>query len=135
MPYFIPANINKASLLREDNHNAEAAEVLTNVIGSVYQKDYVMSVLQRGIAYRMLGKLPLALNDFNTVLLYDPHNIQNLSNLALVNFQMRFVHEALFYAKLGLEEASKQNLHTCDSDLNWVLNTINSVDNATDLQV
>lgn len=135
MPYFMPANINKASLLREDNLNEEAAEVLSNVIGSVYHKDYVMSVLQRGIAYRMVGKLPLALNDFNTVLLYDPHNIQNLSNLALVNLQMHFFEDALFYAKLGLEEAAKQNLHTCDSDLNWVLNTLNNISGTSNSHV
>lgn len=32
MPYFYESNINKASLLREDGKNEEAAEVLTKVI-------------------------------------------------------------------------------------------------------
>lgn len=65
----------------------------------------------------------------------DPHNIQNLSNLALVNLQMHFFEDALFYAKLGLEEAAKQNLHTCDSDLNWVLNTLNNISGTSNSHV
>ena len=69
----------------------------------------------------------MALNDFNMVLLYDPHNVQNLSNLSLTYYAMRFFNEAVFFAKLGLQEAEKQNLHDCDSDFNAVIVNVNAM--------
>ncbi len=127
MPYFYQSNINKASLLREDNKDEEAAEVLTKVINASLPCDFIMAVLQRGIAYRLQGKMPLALNDFNMVLLYDPHNVQNLSNLSLTYYAMRFFNEAVFFAKLGLQEAEQQNRHDCDSDFNAVIVNVNGM--------
>ena len=124
MPYYYQSNINKAGLLREDNKNAEAAEVLTKVIEATQIPDYVMAILQRGIAYRLQGLMPQALNDFNTVLLYQPHNIQNLSNLAQTYFAMRFFNEAMHFAGLGLKEANKQNWHLCDVEFSEVINRI-----------
>ena len=127
MPYYYQSNINKAGLLREDNKNAEAAEVLTKVIEATQVPDYVMAILQRGIAYRLQGLMPQALNDFNTVLLYQPHNIQNLSNLAQTYFAMRFFNEAMHFAGLGLKEANKQNLHHCDVEFSEVINRIKAM--------
>lgn len=127
MPYSYQSNINKAGLLREDNKNAEAAEVLTKVIEATQIPDYVMAILQRGIAYRLQGLMPQALNDFNTVLLYQPHNIQNLSNLAQTYFAMRFFNEAMHFAGLGLKEANKQNLHHCDVEFSEVINRIKAM--------
>lgn len=86
-----------------------------------------MAILQRGIAYRLQGLMPQALNDFNTVLLYQPHNIQNLSNLAQTYFAMRFFNEAMHFAGLGLNEANKQNWHHCDVEFSEVINRIKAM--------
>lgn len=127
MPYFYESNINKASLLREDNKNEEAAEVLTKVIEATFRPEFIMAVLQRGIAYRLEGQMPQALNDFNTVLLYQPHNVQNLSNLAQTYYAMRFFNEASHFAALGLKEAQIQNRHDCDAEFSEVINRINAM--------
>lgn len=127
MPYFYESNINKASLLREDNKNEEAAEVLTKVIEATFRPEFIMAVLQRGIAYRIVGKMPQALNDFNTVLLYQPHNVQNLSNLAQTYYAMGFFNEASHFAALGLKEAEIQNRHDCDAEFSEVINRINAL--------
>ena len=63
----------------------------------------------------------MALNDFNTGLLYAPYNIQNLSNLSQTYFAMGYLNEAHFYAQLGLKEAQKQDNHFCDMEFNNVL--------------
>ena len=127
MPYFYDSNINKAALLREDNKNAEAAEVLTNVIEPTFRPEFIMAILQRGIAYRLIGKMPQALNDFNTVLLYQPHNVQNLSNLSVAHFSMGHINEALYFDHIGLEEAEQQNRHDCDAEFNEVINRIDAM--------
>lgn len=121
MPFFYESNINKASLLREDNKNEEAEGVLSKVIGVTFNENFIMAILQRGITYRLQNKLPMALNDFNTVLLYAPYNIQNLSNLSQTYFAMGYLNEAHFYAQLGLKEAKKQDNHFCDMEFNDVL--------------
>ncbi len=126
MPFFFPANINKAALLREENNNAEAAEVLSKVIGDTISSDVLMAILQRGICYRLQGKIPQALNDFNMVLLYEPKNVQNLSNLAEIYLRMGYFKEAMYFAKQGLEEANSQGRHDCDSDLQNVVKCIYS---------
>lgn len=130
MPYFYQANINKAALLYDEGKNSEAEEVLNKVIGMTFHKDFIMSVLQRGIAYRQEGKLPMALNDFNTVLLYDSHNIVNITNLSTTYFSMGFAKEALFYAKLGMVEGQIQNIHTYDDELQFVIRQLNKHDNS-----
>ena len=127
MPFFYDSNINKAALLREDNKNAEAAEVLTNVIEPTFRPEFIMAILQRGIAYRLIGKMPQALNDFNTVLLYQPHNVQNLSNLSVAHFSMGHINEALYFAHIGLDEAEQQNRHDCDAEFNEVINRIDAM--------
>ena len=121
MPFFYQSNINKASLLREDNKNEEAESVLSKVIGGTFNEDLIMAILQRGITYRLQNKLPMALNDFNTVLLYAPYNIQNLSNLSQTYFAMGYLNKAHFYAQLGLKEAQKQDNHFCNMEFNNVL--------------
>lgn len=130
MPYFYQANINKAALLYDEGKNSEAEEVLNKVIGMTFHKDFIMSVLQRGIVYRQEGKLPMALNDFNTVLQYEPHNIQNITNLSITYFSMGLTKEALFYAKLGMVEGQVQNIHNCDDELQFVIRQLNKHDNS-----
>jgi tetratricopeptide (TPR) repeat protein len=127
MPYFYKANINKASLLREESKNDEAIEVLTKVIEATYNLDYIMAVLQRGIAYRLVGKMPQALNDFNTVLSFQPHNVQNLSNLSCTHYSMGHINEAEYFAQIGLDEAKTQNQHDCDAEFNEVIRRINAI--------
>lgn len=82
--------------------------MLTNVIEPTFRPEFIMAILQRGIAYRLIGKMPQALNDFNTVLLYQPHNVQNLSNLSVAHFSMGHINEALYFAHIGLDEAEQQ---------------------------
>ena len=123
-PLFFKAYINKAALLREQGKEAEASEVLNEIVKPMFDTEYIMGIEQRGIAYRQTGELPKALNDFNFVLFYNPHNIQNLSNLAMVNLQMNNLGNADYYARIGLQEAEKQNNHSCDGDFYVVQQTL-----------
>lgn len=128
-PRMFIANINKASILRSQGKDAEAAEVLNQIVAPMLPPDFIMGIEQRGIAYRLIGELPKALNDFNYVLFYEPHNIQNLSNLALVNLQMNNLGNADYYARKGLQEADVQNNHSCDGDFYVVQQTVINIKN------
>ena len=123
-PLFIRAYINKAALYRECNKELEAAEVLDKVVATVYNEDFLMAVLQRGIAYRMTNNIPFALNDFLFVLTFDSNNVQNLSNLASVYFAMGNFVEAQYYARLGLAQSEKQDKHFCDKEMQEILSRI-----------
>ncbi len=121
-PTFMKAYINKAAVYRDDKKDNEAIDILNNVISPVYNEDFLMAVQQRGISYRLTGKLTLALNDFNFVSLFLPENIQNISNLAITHLSMGHYMEALSFGNLGLEKAKVQNRHFCDAELNFVIN-------------
>lgn len=123
-PMFIPAYINKAAIMREQGNEAEAAELLDKVLTPIFNDDIINAILQRGIANRLTNNFPKALNDFCTVLLYRPHLVQNLSNLALTYMEMGYLREAGYYAQLGLDEANRQNKHACDGDLFQVQQTV-----------
>ena len=116
-PSFFPGYINKAAILREQGKEAEAVEVLGQIITPMFNDDIVTAILQRGIAYRVTNNLPKALNDFRTVLFHRPHDVLNLSNLALTYLDMGLLNEADYYAKQGLMEAKRQNDHRWDGDL------------------
>lgn len=119
-PLFFMAYINKAAVLRGQGKNTEAIEELNKVASFIFLPDFLMAIEQRGIAYRLTKNPPRALNDFNFVLLFDPHNVQNLCNLALTYFEMQNLREADYYARIGLEEATKQNRHDCDGEMQMV---------------
>ena len=121
-PAFIKAYINKAALYREDKRDKEAISILNQVICPVYNEELLMAVEQRGIAYRLTGQFPQALNDFKFVLLFSPDNVQNLSNLAMTCLKMGQFNEAIHYGLLGLEQAKEQKMHICDADLETVVN-------------
>lgn len=127
MPYFHQARINKASILRDEGKNEEAAEELTKVIKTFLHEDYIMAILQRGIAYRLQGKMPFALIDFQMVLFLESHNVQNLSNLSMTYLSMGFINEAAFAAQEGLKEAKKQGKHDCDNEFGEVLLRIDAM--------
>ena len=116
-PSFFPGYINKAAILREQGKETEAVEVLGQIITPMYNDDIIMAILQRGIAYRVTNNQPKALNDFRTVLFHRPHDVLNLSNLALTYLDMGLLNEADYYAKQGLMEAKRQNDHRWDGDL------------------
>ena len=123
-PGFFMAHINKAAILREQGKETEATEELNKVTEFIFNKDLLMAIEQRGITYRLTQNLPMALNDFNFVLLFDPHNVQNLTNLANTYLQMQNIREAEYFSRVGLEEAKKQNNHTCDGELQLVQQTV-----------
>lgn len=123
-PLFIPAHINKAAALRGQGKELEAVEELNKVTEKIYTPDFLMAVEQRGIAYRITMNLPKALNDFNFVLLFAPHNVQNLCNLALTYMGLQNLREADYYSRIGLEEANRQNMHDCDGEMMTVQQTI-----------
>ena len=123
-PSFMLARINKAAVYRDSGQETAAIEELDKVISPLFDNDFVMAVLQRGIAYRMTNQYPLALNDFHFVLTYAPHNIQNLANLSHVALAMKRFQEASYYAKTALEEAERQNEHTCDAECLAILNEL-----------
>ena len=128
-PFMFNAYINKASILRSQGKETEAAEVLNQIVAPMFHPDIILGIEQRGIAHRQTGDLPKALNDFNFVLFYDPHNIQNLCNLAMVNLQMNSLGNADYFARVGLQEAEKQNNHTCDGDFFVVQQAIVNIQN------
>ena len=128
-PLFFRSYINKAAILRSQGKEAEAAEVLNKIVKPLFDPEFIMGIEQRGIAYRLTGELPKALNDFNFVLFYEPHNIQNLSNLAMVNLQMNNLGNADYYARIGLQEAERQNNHSCDGDFYTVQQTLLNIRN------
>lgn len=128
-PHMYMANINKASILRSQGKESEAAEVLNQIVVPMLPPDFIMGIEQRGIAYRLIGELPKALNDFYYVLFYEPHNIQNLSNLAMVNLLMNNLGDADYYARKGLQEADVQNNHSCDGDFYVVQQTLLNIQN------
>lgn len=128
-PLFFRSYINKAAILRSQGKEAEAAEVLNKIVKPLFAPEFIMGIEQRGIAYRLTGELPKALNDFNFVLFYEPHNIQNLSNLAMVSLQMNNLGNADYFARIGLQEAEKQNNHSCDGDFYVVQQTLLNIQN------
>lgn len=128
-PLFYHSYINKAAILRGQGKEAEAAELLNEIVKPIFDKDFIMGIEQRGIAYRQTGELPKALNDFNFVLFYEPHNIQNLSNLAMLSLQMNSLGDAGYFARVGLQEAEKQNNHSCDGDFYVVQQTLFNIQN------
>ena len=119
-PYFYKAYINKAAILRSQGKEDEAAEVLNNILSPAFDPEFLQGIEQRGIALRLTGDFPKALNDFNFVLFYNPHDVQNLCNLALTHFSMYNIREADYYVDLGLAEAERQNNHSCDGDFHMV---------------
>lgn len=127
MPYFHQARINKASILRDEGKNEEAAEELTKVIKTFLHEDYIMAILQRGIAYRLQAKMPYALIDFQMVLFLEPHNVQNLSNLSMTYLSMGLINESAFTAQEGLKEAKKQGKHDCDNEFREVVLRIDAM--------
>lgn len=128
-PLFFRSYINKAAILRSQGKEAEAAEVLNQIVKPMFDREFIMGIEQRGIAYRLSGDLPKALNDFNFVLFYEPHNIQNLSNLAMVSLQMNNLGNADYFARIGLQEAEEQNNHSCDGDFYMVQQTLLNIRN------
>lgn len=128
-PHLYAAYINKASILRSQGKEAEAAEVLNQIVTRLLPTDFLMGIEQRGIAYRLTGELPKALADFNYVLFHEPHNIQNLCNLAIVSLQMNNLGNADYYARTGLKEAQLQDNHTCDGDFYMVQQTLLNIQN------
>lgn len=123
-PNLFMAYINKAAILREQGKEIEAIETLERIVMPMFNDDFVMAILQRGIAYRITNNHPKALNDFRTVLFHRPHNVQNLCNLALVYLDMGFLNEADYYVRVGLEEAQKQNDHRYDGDFYQVQQSV-----------
>lgn len=123
-PIFFKPYINKAAVLRSQGKEAEATAVLEQIVKPMFDPEFIMGIEQRGITYRQTRNLPKALNDFNFVLFLEPHNVQNLCNLALVSLEMNNFGDADYYANIGLQEAEKQNNHSCDGDFHVVLQTL-----------
>lgn len=128
-PHFYKSYINKAAVLRSQGREAEATEVLEQIVKPMFDREYIMGIEQRGITYRLTGDLPKALNDFHFVLFHDPHNVQNLCNLALVSLQMNNLGDADYYARTGLQEAATQDNHSCDGDFYVVQQTLLNIQN------
>lgn len=116
-PTMLNARINIASIYRERKDNIAARNELDIAIGFGVHQDYIMALIQRGICSRLLGENASALIDFEHAYCFDPHNVQNLTNLAIVHLNVGEATKALEFVKKGKEEADKQNIHTCDTDL------------------
>lgn len=128
-PLFYQSYINKASILRSQGKENEAMEVLEQIVVPRFDPEYIMGIEQRGITYRQTHNLPKALNDFNFVLFFDPHNVQNLCNLASISLEMNELGNADYYSRIGLQEAKNQNNHTCDGDFHVIQQTLLNIKN------
>lgn len=128
-PLFFKSYINKASVLRSQGKESDATDVLEQIVKPMFDHDFIMGIEQRGITYKMTRDLPKALNDFNFVLFHDPHNVQNLCNLALVSLEMNNLSNADYYSRIGLQEAERQNNHACDGDFYMVRQMLLNIQN------
>ena len=119
-PMFVKAYINKAALLRDDGKNLEAIEELNRVIEPVFNSEFLMAILQRGISYRLTNNQPRALADFLFVSIFQPDDLQNLTNLAETYCDMGYYREAKYYAELAMDLAKQRKNKAFDIELQSV---------------
>lgn len=126
-PFFMPAAINLAMIYRDRNENDKALKVLSSIVEGNFNEEFKNVVIQRGVCLNFANRPYDALNDFLWVKRYAPNNIQNLSNLALTCLKVGKFLDAEFYALRGLEQATMQNNHTCNSDFDNVLSVVSQI--------
>ncbi len=109
-PQFIPAKINLAANLRNQNRNVEAEQVLTELINTAaYNQDFINAIIQRGECSLINGNHPGALNDFNLAYVYCPTNVLTLLRLSQLNMKFTQLEKSLQFARLGIAESQRQN--------------------------
>ena len=120
-PFFFKARINKAATFKDQGKYEQAIDEYTKVVTEGVVQDVVMSLVERGYDYRQIGLSSLALLSHQQAFFLDPHNLQNLVNLAICYFNLAFPHLAYEFTLQAYYEATIQNNHEFDNDLNNLL--------------
>jgi tetratricopeptide (TPR) repeat protein len=101
--------------------NEKAINEYTKVITEGVNHDYVMALVERGYNYRQMNQVAMALLSFQQAFFLDPHEIQNLCNLAICYSALGAHHMAYEFVLQGLYEVELQNNHQWENDLMQVL--------------
>ncbi len=120
-PIFYRARLNKAATYKQMGENEKAINEYTKVITEGVNHDYVMALVERGYNYRQMNQVAMALLSFQQAFFLDPHEIQNLCNLAICYSALGAHHMAYELVLQGLYEVELQNDHQWENDLMHVL--------------
>lgn len=120
-PIFYRARLNKAATYKQMGENEKAINEYTEVITEGVNHDFVMALVERGYNYRQMNQVTMALLSFQQAFFLDPHEIQNLCNLAICYSALGSPHMAYELVLQGLYEVEIQNDHQWENDLMQVL--------------
>lgn len=123
-PLFYRARLNKAATYKQMGENEKAIDEYTKVITEGVNHDYVMALVERGYNYRQMNQVAMALLSFQQAFFLDPHEIQNLCNLAICYSTLGAYDMAYELVLQGLYEVELQNNHQWENDLMQVLTTL-----------
>ena len=123
-PIFYRARLNKAATYKQMGENEKAIDEYTKVITEGVNHDFVMALVERGYNYRQMNQVAMALLSFQQAFFLDPHEIQNLCNLAICYSALGAHHMAYELVLQGLYEVELQNDHQWENDLMQVLTAV-----------
>lgn len=123
-PLFFQARINIAGTLKDQGKYEQAIDEYTKVVTEGVSRDAVMSLIERGYDYRQLNLNALALLSHQQAFYLDPHNLQNLVNLAICCVNLVLPTLAYEFTLQAYYEATLQNNHEFDKDLHNLLKTL-----------
>lgn len=116
-PLFYRARINKASTYKQMGENEKAIDEYTKVITEGVNHDYVMALVERGYNYRQVDNVAMALLSHQQAFFLDPHNVQNLFNLAICHICLYQFLQGYNFLLQAFYEAELQNVHEFDQDM------------------
>lgn len=116
-PLFYKARMNKAATFKQQGKNEKAIDEYTKVITEGVSHDYVMALVERGYNYRQLDNVAMALLSHQQAFFLDPHNVQNLFNLAICHICLYQFLQGYNFLLQAFYEAELQNVHEFDKDM------------------
>ena len=116
-PLFFKARINKAGTLKDMGKFEQAIDEYSKVVTEGVSHDYVMALVERGYNYRQLDNVALALLSHQQAFFLDPHNVQNLFNLAICHISLYQFLQGYNFLLQAFYEAELQNVHEFDKDM------------------
>lgn len=116
-PLFYRARLNKAGTFKQLGENEKAIDEYTKVITEGVNHDYVMALVERGYNYRQLDNVAMSLLSHQQAFYLDPHNVQNLFNLAICHISLYQFLQGYNFLLQAFYEAELQNVHEFDHDM------------------
>lgn len=116
-PLFYRARLNKAATFKQLGENEKAIDEYTKVITEGVNHDYVMALVERGYNYRQLDNVAMSLLSHQQAFYLDPHNVQNLFNLAICHISLYQFLQGYNFLLQAFYEAELQNVHEFDHDM------------------